>query len=467
MQNAQTRKLSAPFWLIVLVCLCGSLIADSLPSAHTTTFGPFYSKSVGETTTVSILPPLYSSLKEPDIEHTEWDVLYPLLSSDQYGRERRLHFLQLLSFSGASHDEIDSSTTTVFPFYFRRQSPDPEKNYHALFPFYGTVKNRLLRDQVKVVLFPLYVQSKKKDVTTDNYVVPFFHLRKGNELRGWQLWPLGGWESKNPTTKTNVIGDTSIIGGHRKLTVAWPFFFHDRTDLGTPNPKKHHALVPLYSSYTSPLRDSFTAPWPIGITVTRDDEKKFREIGLPWPFIVFARGEGKNVNRVWPFFGNAANPNLASQFYLWPIYRGQQLETDYTSIDQKRLFFFLYADKTETKKADQSFTRRRDLWPLFTSRVTSSGEKQFQTLALLEPFLPANETIARHYSPIWAIYRSQHSPESGTRSTSFLWNLYRREANKREVRGSALFGLVRWKRSEKERTLKLFGIPLRRQSSSK
>lgn len=466
MQNNQIRTLSPLFWLITLVCLGGHLFADSPPSPRTTTFGPFYSKSVGETTRVSILPPLYSSLKEPEIEHTEWDVLYPLISSDRYGRERRMHFLQLLSFSGASHGEDDSSTTTVFPFYFRRESSDPEKNYQALFPFYGKVENRFLRDEVKVVLFPLYVQSKKKDVTTDNYLVPFFHLRKGKELKGWQLWPLAGWEAKNPTTKTNVIGETSLVGGHRKLGIAWPFFFHDRTDIGTENPKKHHAVLPLYSSFTSPLRDSFTAPWPIGVTVTRDEEKRYREIGLPWPFIVFARGEGKNVNRIWPFFGNASNPNLASQFYLWPLYRGQQLETDYTQIHQKRWFFFLYVDKKETKKADQSFARRRDLWPLFSSRVTSSGQKQFQALALLEPFLPANETIARHYSPIWALYRSEIAPESGLRSTSFLWNLYRRDASTEEIRGSALFGLVRWKRSAKERTLKLFGIPLRRQSSS-
>ncbi len=442
--------------------------AETKPAPATSHFGPFYTRtSSGKTTTVSILPPLYSSLKEPEIEHTEWDILYPLISSDRYGKERRLHFLQLLSLSGGSQNEDESASTTVFPFYFHKDSPDETQNYRALFPFYGTVKNRLLRDQVKVVMFPLYVQSKKKDVTTDNYLIPFVHLRNGNELKGWQVWPLAGWEAKNPTTKTNVVGQTSLVGGHRKLSLAWPFYFNDRTDLGTPDPKKHHALLPVFSSFTSPMRDSLTAPWPIGLTVTRDDEKKFREIGAPWPFIVFARGEGKHVNRVWPFFGTAANPNLASQFYLWPFYRGQQLETDYTTIKQKRWAFFLYVDKTETKKQDHSSTRRRDLWPLFTWRTTSAGDREWQAFALLEPFLPANETIARHYSPLWALWRSEVSADSGHRSTSFLWNLYRREATKKEVKGSALFGLIRWNRSDEGRSLKIFGLKLTRNGHRK
>jgi hypothetical protein len=462
LHTTKTSLFLASIGLIGSIFLNPSTLADSEEPPTTTTFGPFYSKTSGETTSVSILPPLYSSLKEPAIEHTEWDVLYPLISSDRYGRESRLHFLQLLSFSGGSQNKDESKTTTLFPFYFNKDSPDEEQNYRALFPFYGTVKNRLLRDQVKVVMFPLYVQTKKRDVTTDNYLIPFFHLRHGNELHGWQAWPLGGWESKDITTKTNVVGATSLVGGHRKLSIAWPFYFHDRTDLGTPAPKKHHALLPIFSSFTSPQRDSFTAPWPIGLTMTRDDEKKFQEISLPWPFIVFARGEGKQVNRIWPLFGTAANPSLASQFYLWPLYRGQQLETDYTTIKQKRWAFFLYVDKIETKKKDQSSTRRRDFWPLFTLRTSSSGEAQLQALALIEPFLPANETIARHYSPLWALWRSTVSADSKQRSTSFLWNLYRREATKKEVKGSALFGLVRWNRSEQGRSFKLFGINLNR-----
>ena len=424
--------------------------------------GPFLAEKTNPHGERFSLPILYSHTRDDRIEHREWDVLYPLISFDQYGAEKRLHFFQLLSFSGAGHETGDSETTTVFPFYFHKESPDESQNYHALFPFYGTVKNRLLRDEVKVVAFPLYVQSKKRDVVTDNYLAPFFHLREGNGLKGWQLWPLAGWETKGLTTKTNVMGDVSPVGGHKKLMIAWPIYFHDRTDLETDNPKNHRALLPLFSHFKSPTRTSVSAPWPFGITVTKDEEKKFKEIGAPWPLIVFARGEGKTNNRVWPLFGRGHKEGFASQFYLWPAYRGQELETDYDLIKQHRLLLLLYVDKTETRKTTNESKRRRDLWPLFVWRTTSAGDQEFQLGAPMRPLFPVNETIARHYSPAFALWRSVRSAESGTRSTSFLWNLYRREVREKDVKGSALFGLVRWTRSGEKKSLKFLGLNLRR-----
>ena len=41
--------------------------------------------------------------------------------------------------------------------------------------------------------------------------------------------------------------------------------------------------------------------WPFFSHVD-DREKKYHEWELPWPLVIFARGEGKTANRVWPFF---------------------------------------------------------------------------------------------------------------------------------------------------------------------
>ena len=63
---------------------------------------------------------------------------------------------------------------TLFPFYFQQRAPDPELNYTALLPVYGTIKNRLFRDEIKFIMLPLYVHTRKKDVVTDNFFYPFF-----------------------------------------------------------------------------------------------------------------------------------------------------------------------------------------------------------------------------------------------------------------------------------------------------
>ena len=38
----------------------------------------------------------------------------------------------------------------------------------------------------RFILFPLYVQSRKRDLVTDNYLFPIFHSRHGDKLKGWQ-----------------------------------------------------------------------------------------------------------------------------------------------------------------------------------------------------------------------------------------------------------------------------------------
>ena len=106
---------------------------------------------------------------------------------------------------------------TLFPIYFQQRSPDTNENYTALVPFYGHLKDRLFRDEIFFVMFPIYSETRKRDVVTDNYLFPFFDLRHGDGLHGWQFWPLVGAEHKDVTTRTNGFGETEIIGGHDKF----------------------------------------------------------------------------------------------------------------------------------------------------------------------------------------------------------------------------------------------------------
>src|SRR5207247_5292459 len=122
---------------------------------------------------------------------------------------------------------------TIFPLYFQQRSSNPALNYTAVIPFYGHLKNRLLRDEIRFILLPLYAQTRKRDVVTENYVFPIFHLRHGEKLEGWQFWPLAGYEHKDVTVKTNAFDETEVVGGYDKLFVLWPFFFNNKLGLGT------------------------------------------------------------------------------------------------------------------------------------------------------------------------------------------------------------------------------------------
>ena len=99
-------------------------------------------------------------------------------------------------------------------------------------------------------MFPIYGQSQKKDVVTDNYLFPFFHVRHGDGLHGWQFWPLVGNEHKDVTTLTNGFGDTSIVGGHDDFFALWPIYFKTTEGIGTNDPEKIRARAPVLSAIT-------------------------------------------------------------------------------------------------------------------------------------------------------------------------------------------------------------------------
>ena len=221
--------------------------------------GPLYYREVSEGQTTWAIPPLWSRTVQPDVEMEEYDILYPLLSYDRFGAEFRWHLFQLLSFSHAStQEDLTAKKFTIFPFYFQSRSADPALNYTALVPFWGTMRNRLLRDEINLHLFPLHSRTVRKDIVTHNFLFPFLHLRHGTQLEGWQFWPLVGHEHRDPFTSTNYLGFEQLTPGHDKFFLAWPFFFNQHTGVGTTNQAHHHALLPAYSHLRSPHRDSST-----------------------------------------------------------------------------------------------------------------------------------------------------------------------------------------------------------------
>src|SRR6185436_7917160 len=309
-----------------------------------------------------------------ETDFSEFDLLYPIITYDRYGPEYRFQIFQLFAFAGGqTYSETNVHRFTLFPIYFQQWSADPERDYWALVPIYGHLRHRLFRDDIRFVMWPLYSRTRKRDVVTHNFPYPFLHVRHGDGLDGWQFWPFFGTEHKEITYQTNIWNETELIGGHDRFFVLWPFYVNSRSGIGTTNVAKQEALVPLYSIYRSPNRDSSTYFWPLGVTHTVDRGKKYDEWGAPWPLIVFTRGEGKYTDRVWPFYNDAHNDTLTSRWYLWPIYKYNRVHSDPLDRERTRILLYLYSDVSEKNTGTGAQYRRRDFWPLFTSRKDLNG----------------------------------------------------------------------------------------------
>ena len=433
----------------------------TLDSGHRTeVIGPFFYQQQRDTEKSWAVPPLFSRVTDPATESEVYDLFYPLLTCEIYGGDYRWQFCQLLSFAGGRNQTgVPRNRFTLYPVYFQQRSPETNENYTALVPFYGHLKDQLFRDDIFFVLFPIYSQTRKHDVVTDNYLYPFFHLRHGDGLHGWQFWPVVGSEHKDVTTRTNDFGDTEVIGGHDKSFFLWPVYLRQDTGIGTDNPEKFRASVPLYAVSRSPQRDSTSVLWPFFNWID-DREKKYHEWEGPWPFVVVARGAGKTTTRVLPLFGRSHNDTFESDFYLWPLYKYNHLHTDALEQARTRILFYLFVDLTEKNTETGKERQRVDLLPLFTWHRDFDGNRRLQILAPIEPVLPGSGGIERNWSPLWSLWRAEDNPGTGATSQSLLWNLYRYDRTPGTKKCSLLFGLFQYQSHAESKELRLFYIPL-------
>ena len=428
--------------------------------SRTEALGPFFNIEQRESVRQWAVPPLFSAGLDTDADWSDFDLAYPLLTYDRFGHEYRFQILQLFSFAGGKdQEEAAARRFTLFPVYFRQRSADPALDYTAFFPFYGDLRNRLFCDEIHFVMFPAYSRTRKKGIVTENYLAPFYHVRRGEGLEGWKLWPFYGRQHKTVTTRTNGFGDLETIPGHDKRFILWPFFLDQRQGIGAENPEHQQALLPLYGFTRSPQRDSTSYLWPLGVTVTDDRARQYHEVDAPWPLVVFAHGEGKTTRRVWPFYSHAASTNQQSDFFLWPVYKFNRLLAPPLDRDRTRIAFFLYSRVNERNTEAHTVRRRTDFWPLFTHHHDFNGSTRLQLLAPLEPLLPNNKSIERNYSPLWSFWRAEHNTQTGADSRSLLWNFYRRETTPESKKCSLLFGLFQYQSDLQGRRGRLFYVP--------
>lgn len=403
--------------------------------------GPFYYEEESGSQEQWAFPPFVSRTWNDDMDYEEIDVLYPFVTYDRFGKDSRVQLMQLFSLSDSTEqDESVRNKLTIFPFYFQQRSTNEALNYTALMPFYGTVRNRMLRDEVKVVMFPLYSMTRKRDVRTHNYAYPFFHLRRGVNLRGWQLWPLVGDEVKKPYTTNDYLGLEVFMPGHRKQFAAWPFMYRNHTGIGSTNEAKETTVIGLFNVLRSPARDSTAVLWPF-FRYVNDREQKYREWGFPYPFWGIARGEGKYMNRAFPLYSYAENHEQSSGSILWPLLKTQTVDNEDLVRRRQRVMFFLFNNLREHNPQTGKKLHRQDLWPLYSYRK-ANGQSRLQVLSILAPVIANNRGIERNWSPLWAIWRSENNEDTQTRAESLLWNLWRRKVSPEERVSSYFFGLL-------------------------
>ena len=143
---------------------------------------------------------------------------------------------------------------------------------------------------------------------------------------GSAFWPLYGQASKE--------------GVYSSSFTFWPIFSSEKRGLNTAEPSSRFTIFPLYSAFDSPSVTSRTWLWPFfGYSSDLKNEEEERD--YLWPFWLTVSGKKRNVTRFLPFYSDERTEDSTKNWYLWPIYRNDTMQSPHlTGKRETKSFFF-------------------------------------------------------------------------------------------------------------------------------
>ncbi|RLB68161.1 MAG: hypothetical protein DRH08_01740 [Deltaproteobacteria bacterium] len=452
--------------------------SESADYQSTHLLGPFLKyETKGFETEYALRPLFYRAVDDKGNSLT--DVLYPVFGHKREKNFSSFHIFHLFNYT-FDHSETDSDNADsdngkadsdsynddpdrrkrhyLFPFLFYGE--EEQGTYMAFFPIGGTLYNWFGKDRIFFTLFPLYSRTERKTQQIDNVLWPFFAKISGENESGYKFWPIYGSSRKE--------------GVYRKKFFLWPIFFSESLKLDSDNPREIRAAWPLYISQDSPEKTSTTVLWPF-FSYTEDRVKGSQSWNAPWPLVRVTKGEKYHGLKILPFFSDETIDVKRERWYIWPIYKIEEMNSDLIERRRDRILFFLYQHLRERKFETGDSRHRVDLWPLFGYRE-KNGVSFLHVLALIETFFPENDGIERSWAPLWRIYQ-QKWDQQGNNVISLLWNLYwyeRQEGNVawelfplfeyrkesvHEIDVSFLKGLISYRNGDTGKQLNLFYLP--------
>jgi len=387
--------------------------------------GPFLFKqpvSEPEGGTISGFRPFWVQTTGTDGSLRSVWVLYPLLTYTADGATYRWTLFELvrrtdrLAGSPGPHSALEPRGEFDFwPFWFSRQTGDPEMSYRALLPVAGTLKNRLGFERLSWMPFPLYVRSEAHEAVTTSTPWPFVRVTRG-AAHGFALWPLFGWQERP--------------GVSRNEFYLWPLGYNntkqpapDAPD-GTP-PGRQVAALPFYARASGPGLLSEDFLWPFfGHTEMTAPNKPYHETRYLWPFLVQGRGEERYVNRWGPFYTHSIVKGYDKTWYLWPIFRRAKWTEQGLAQTKTQVVWFFYwsLEQRSIRHPELPTAEIRHIWPFYSGWDNGAGRRQWQVLSPFEVLSPGNEKVRQTWTPFVALLRYDQRAPGDTR-TSLLWNL--------------------------------------------
>lgn len=364
--------------------------------------------------------PFFSEAQDPSAGRGLEDYLWPLATWRKIGHEETSRYGVFFQFKHGEARPERRYRFWLLPFYFEGRDATGA-TYRAVFPFGGTIKEFLGRDEISFVLFPIRSTSRLNDLETSNWLWPFISTTTGEGTSRRRVFPFYGRSIRE--------------GAYDKRFILWPIWNDVRYDYEGSR-GSGFVLFPIYGHMKLENQETW---WVIPPLFRYTKGEKGTRLYAPWPFVQRETGTADKFY-LWPLWGHKKVGNHERTFFLWPIVwdeattRGAEVRATFMVIP-----FYIHSTRSEPEAAPHA--RYLKLWPLFSYRRDGT-ESKFRTLELWP--LADHGAVERNWAPLWTFYSSVRLDEAVDRE--LLWGLYRDQKRGAHARRWSLFPLWDWRR---------------------
>ncbi len=319
------------------------------------------------------------------------------------------------------------------------------------------------------VMFPIYGQTQKKDIITDNYFYPSATSAMATACTAGKSGRSPAANKKSSPRSPMVLATCSCRPAIRIPLSSGRSGSIKTTILARRIPSR--CARPFRCSPKSVRRCAIKRPcsgrcsrgWMIAACAITNGKARGPSSSL--------RAAKANTPRVsGRFLANHArsrkNPEqvrtLESDSYLWPLYRYKHYHSAPWDQQRTSIVFYLFVDVLEKNTDSGERKEWHELWPLYHWRHDFNGNERLQILAPFEVVLPTNRGLERNWSPLWSLWVSEKNPATHADSQSLLWNLYRHESAPGHKKTSLLFGLFQYQKEGGNHRTRLFYLTISR-----
>ncbi len=419
--------------------------------SHLRILGPLYESYERNGVRVTAFRPLFSWESRQD-GRAAADFLWPL---SIYRKTRFGTYFWLLPYFNST-GRNQSYEHFLFPCLFLERHKDGRYSW-SVFPLYGDLNNFFSYSHFRYILFPLYLHTEKKEVSSNGFCWPLLNVESGPESERFRIFPL--------------YAVSRMDGERENVSILWPLWNSARSlkkDSGD------------FAFYSFPLGGYESWKELTGFTAFSPffsyKEIAGRQVtyGILWPFVKYGYSLRENDPQYslyfWPFWGRSISRNSYYAFFLWPMGLSMDFQTD-SKETLWRCFLPFYLSRREYEKnTRRPITAYDHVWPFF-SRRSVNGHSM---IVGMDP-IPVKKLgfFERNYAAFWRLFRVDYNAQG--RSFDFLWGFGRGFETKHSggfavgpfysekhcartetsVRDIA-FGLVKVEKDKKQSRLRLF-----------